>query len=74
MKCTPSNIMKINTTIKLRPRFIKAEIVPDMTIIYFRKFILRIKSPRPTIACIPCVVDSVKNVHNTRPSRSETAK
>jgi ABC-2 type transport system ATP-binding protein len=48
--CTPLIKQNTTTTIILIIRLIRAEMVPEITMIYFGKFILRIKSPLLIIA------------------------
>ena len=53
-------------------RLIKAEMVPEITMIYLGKLILRIRSPRETIDCSPCTVASLKKFHSTIPTKRYT--
>ena len=74
VNCTPLITQKINTTTIFISRFIRADSELAKTMMYFGKFILRIKSPRLIIDCRPIFVASVKNVHSTIPSSRYTPK
>ena len=65
----PSKRAKITTTTRLISRFITAVRVADTTTMYLGKQILRISSPRWTIAWIPWLVHSVKKLQKVVPAR-----
>lgn len=73
-KFTPFIRVKTNTTIKLKKRFIEADIELDIIIIYFGKFIFRINPPRLTMDFKPPLVISAKKFHNTIPRSIDTGQ
>lgn len=66
---TPLINAKIIMTIRLINMLITAVSVAETTTMYFGKLILRSKSPRTTIAWMPCEVHSVKKLHIDVPQR-----
>lgn len=71
---TPFTMANIKTTTKLIARLINAEMVAEITIMYFGKFIFLIKSPLLTIADMPWDVASEKNDHSVIAKSNDTAK
>ena len=67
-------IINTPTITKFRNRFISADILTATIIIQRGILIFLIRSPRPTIEVILCVVISAKNVHSTIPKSRYTGK
>ncbi|MNR47795.1 hypothetical protein D3C85_1669440 [compost metagenome] len=65
----PLRRANIKTTIKLRPRLIRAEVELARTTRYLGILILRMRSPLATTELAPVIVASLKKFQRTIPSK-----